>query len=84
MLDCTFPLFFLYFDIYNCMCLNTSYYFLAVFSILNIVPYFRQVLLYYTFHRRSLYTFYDIADPLLEDSTGDWLEVSPNRQSLLC
>ena len=36
-----------------------------------------------TFHRRSLYTFYDIADPLLEDSTGDWFEVSPNRQSLL-
>ena len=38
--------FFLYFDIYNCICLNTSYYFLAVSSILNIVPYFHQVLLY--------------------------------------
>ena len=63
--------FFLYFDIYNCICLYTSYYFLAVSSILN------------TFHRRSLYTFYDIADPLLEDSTGDWFQVSPNRQSLL-
>ena len=43
MLDCKFPLFFLYFDIYSCICLNTSYYFLAVSSILNIVPYFHQL-----------------------------------------
>ena len=75
--------FFLYFDIYNCICLNTSYYFLAVPSISNIVPFFIKCPCTKTFHRRSFYAFYDIANPLLEDSTGDWFEVSPNRQSLL-
>ena len=38
--------YFFYFDIYNCVCLNTSYYCLVVSSILNIVPYFHLVLLY--------------------------------------
>ena len=59
--------FFLYFDICNYICLDTSYHFWLYLYFLNI-PYFFKYSCTNIFHRRSLCTFYIIVKHLRNDS----------------